>query len=55
MTCNKCNGTGHDKEGRPVIRRDTYKTAEGTRIRHITMKRGSGCLKCLGTGRDERT
>ena len=58
--CNKCNGSGHDKGGMPVVKMvpfDVYKhnayidgDVEQKRY-HETIKKGSGCLKCGGTGR----
>ena len=50
--CTKCNGYGHDKAGRPVTKMVDKKTADGKHYQeHVTLKQGSGCMKCLGTGR----
>lgn len=52
MTCDRCNGSGHDRAGRPEVKFVDYKDDEGKkRKRHVTVKQGSGCLKCQGTGR----
>lgn len=49
--CNKCQGSGHDTAGRPVIKMVTVKVAQATTKRkHVTKKRGSGCPQCLGYG-----
>ena len=49
--CKGCNGFGHDKAARPVVKfvkakRGTDKTGKD----HITLKQGSGCLWCGGVG-----
>lgn len=50
--CNRCNGTGHDKGGKPSFHFENYRDEEGKKKRrHVTDKPGSGCLKCLGTGK----
>ena len=42
--CAVCEGSGHDAKSRPEVRQDK----DG---RHYTQAIGSGCWKCLGTGR----
>ena len=47
--CKDCNGTGHDKAGRPVIKFVPYLDDNGkTRKHHVTKSLGSGCLTCGG-------
>lgn len=62
-TCTKCNGTGHDKGGMPVvkmipfdpnvhtpyIKHDQPIPPEQKRY-HQTIKQGSGCMACGGVG-----
>lgn len=49
--CSACKGTGHDKNSHPVTRLDPYIDEDGRpRKRHVTIKQGSGCYKCHGTG-----
>jgi len=49
MTCKTCNGTGHDKAGRPVISWVPFVDEHGkSRKRHVTKSLGSGCPTCLG-------
>lgn len=43
--CKKCEGTGHDEDSQPVIRDPWAKNGKPK-----TIKQGSGCLDCLGTG-----
>ena len=51
VKCKKCNGSGHDKGGRPVIKLEQYTKEDGTTARrHVTIKQGSGCTDCLGLG-----
>jgi len=50
-TCERCSGSGHDKGGEPIIKFEHYTDKEGKpRKRHVTVKQGSGCYKCLGLG-----
>ena len=50
-TCSSCNGFGHDKAARPVVKFKTVKRDDGTMGKdHITMKQGSGCMTCGGLG-----
>ena len=50
-TCGRCNGTGHDKNSHPVVKFEPQEQEDGSMKRvHLTLKRGSGCMGCLGTG-----
>ena len=58
-TCPKCEGTGHDKGGEPVVKmvpfdpyeHNAYISYDGEQKRyHQTIKQGSGCLMCGGVG-----
>lgn len=59
-TCHKCEGTGHDRGGMPVVKMVDFNTREGHRKYitddveqkryHQTIKRGSGCTCCGGVG-----
>lgn len=40
--CDKCDGTGHTKGDSPIL-----KSVKG---KPVTVKQGSGCKTCLGTG-----
>ena len=49
--CDLCQGSGHDSNSRPVVVSEVVNMPGGTKKRrHITKKRGSGCMKCLGRG-----
>lgn len=49
--CSSCNGFGHDKAARPVVKFEPAKDKDGRPYkRHITLKQGSGCMQCLGRG-----
>ena len=49
--CTACNGFGHDKAGRPVVKFETYKKDDGTKgKKHVTVSQGSGCINCGGVG-----
>ena len=51
-TCSRCNGFGHDKAGKPVVKFETRKDDQGRAYKqHITVSQGSGCIKCLGLGK----
>jgi len=55
-TCNRCNGTGHDRAGQPEVKFEDYVDKHGNpRKRHITVKQGSGCLKCGGLGHEQES
>ena len=60
--CPTCKGTGHDKGGRPEIRRVPFDVYEHNayisgeydqKQYHVTQKQGSGCLTCCGVGYKE--
>ena len=57
--CSACNGTGHDKASRPVVKFEKREQQEFNNdgevvIReyreHVTEALGSGCLNCCGLG-----
>jgi Ribonuclease G/E len=48
--CGRCNGTGHDRGGRPEIHFEERIIKGKKRKLHVTDKQGSGCMKCLGVG-----
>jgi len=49
VICDRCKGTGHDKNSHPVVKFEPQKQDDGSMKRvHTTKKRGSGCMKCLG-------
>lgn len=49
--CKTCQGFGHDKAGRPVTKMVPKKGPDGKEYKqHVTVKQGSGCMTCLGTG-----
>ena len=51
MICKTCEGTGHDKNSKPIIEFIEYTDDKGKkRKRHVTKAQGSGCLTCLGRG-----
>lgn len=58
-TCTACDGSGHDKGGKPKIKTtpyvEQYTDSRGVdrvrnRVRHETLQQGSGCLNCGGVG-----
>jgi RecJ-like exonuclease len=58
-TCPRCEGTGHDKKGEPIVKmvpfdpkvHKSYIDGEHDQRRyHQTIKQGSGCLMCGGIG-----
>lgn len=58
-TCPKCNGSGHDHNGQPIIKKVPFDEAKHTKYvdaeleqkhYHQTIKQGSGCMACLGRG-----
>jgi len=52
QVCNRCNGSGHDRTSKPEVKFKPYIDDEGKkRKKHITLKQGSGCLKCEGLGK----
>jgi len=51
VICDRCNGMGHDKNSLPLIKFEPQAQSDGSTKRvHTTVKRGSGCMKCLGLG-----
>jgi hypothetical protein len=52
--CRVCRGSGHDKAGMPVIKKQRVAQSRGAFVmvthNHVTLKQGSGCLKCCGRG-----
>jgi hypothetical protein len=49
--CATCNGMGHDKAAKPVVKFELREQPDGTMKReHVTVKQGSGCISCLGLG-----
>ncbi len=49
MICKRCNGTGHDKGGKPEYHFEPYVDKDGKkRRRYVTDRIGSGCLACSG-------
>lgn len=59
-TCSACQGSGHDKAGRPVVKlekTEIQKFDESGQVivvqgqKHITLAQGSGCINCRGIGR----
>lgn len=51
ITCDRCRGLGHDKNSTPSVKFSLVEQPDGTSLRkHTTLKRGSGCMKCLGLG-----
>lgn len=58
-TCTACNGSGHDKASRPVVKfkvmeRQVFDKTGAVKIeeykQHTTVAQGSGCMNCLGRG-----
>lgn len=53
-TCNVCNGRGQTKATRTEFHFTPYNKPNGkVGEKYNTDKQGSGCPKCLGTGRIE--
>lgn len=60
QTCERCEGTGHDKGGMPRVEMVPFSKKEGhrkyttseheQRRYHSTIKQGSGCIACGGVG-----
>jgi hypothetical protein len=49
--CERCNGSGHDKNGRPKTEMVPEQQEDGTwKRKHHTIQQGSGCLWCGGLG-----
>ena len=48
--CGTCHGSGHDTGGRPELRITRYFDVDENRmrVRHETLKQGSGCITCGG-------
>jgi DnaJ-class molecular chaperone len=46
--CNRCHGRGYTRKEAPIVKDNGPKAKN----RYVTTALGSGCTKCLGTGKD---
>lgn len=49
--CTACDGWGHDAASKPEFRFEILRLPNGrVKKKYITVKQGSGCIQCGGTG-----